>query len=74
MKLLLSCDTIKMHELEAKAQGVPLDDIIKRETLFTEDQKTVKYRNEKIDGEQSDARGQRFVRRVGNSSVRKRGW
>ena len=50
MKLLLSRDTIKMHELEAQAQGVPLDDIIKRETLFAEDQKSVKYRNEKIDG------------------------
>lgn len=50
MKLLLSADSIKMHEQEAKAQGVTLDEIVKRETLFTPDQKTVEFRNEKIDG------------------------
>ena len=32
MKLLLSDATMKMHEKEAKAQGVTLDDIVKRET------------------------------------------
>ena len=48
MKLLLSSGTIKMHEQEAKAQGVTVDDIVKRETLFTENQTTLKYRNEKI--------------------------
>ena len=51
MKLLLSAETIKMHELEAKAQSVTVDDIVKRETLFSEGQTTVKHRNEKIDGE-----------------------
>ncbi|MDQ3219361.1 MAG: hypothetical protein M3Q26_01245 [Acidobacteriota bacterium] len=51
MKLLLSAETIKMHELEAKAQSVTVDDIVKRETLFSEGQTTVKLRNEKIDGE-----------------------
>jgi hypothetical protein len=50
MKLLLSDATIKMHEKEAKAQGVNVDDIVRRETLFTESQKTVEFRNEKIDG------------------------
>jgi hypothetical protein len=50
MKLLLSNETMKMHEQEAKAQGIPVDEIVKRETLFTQDQKTVEYRNEKIDG------------------------
>lgn len=53
MKLLLSDATIKMHEKEAKAQGVNLDDIVKRETLFSENQKTVEYREEKIDGDKA---------------------
>ncbi len=51
MKLLLSKATIDMHQLEAQAQGVTLDDIVKRETLFTESQKTVKLRNEKVEGD-----------------------
>ena len=50
MKLLLSNDTIKMHEQEAKMQGVPLDDIIKRETLISPNQTAVDYRNQKIEG------------------------
>ena len=50
MKLLLSNATIRMHEQQAKAQGVTVDDIVKRETLFAENQSTVEYRNEKIDG------------------------
>lgn len=53
MKLLLSSGSIKMHEQEAKAQGVTVDDIVKRETLFSESQKTVEYRNEKIDGDKA---------------------
>lgn len=53
MKLLLSDATIKMHEREAKAQGVTVDDIVKRETLFNPDQKTVEYREEKIDGDKA---------------------
>ena len=53
MKLLLSNATIKMHEKEAKAQGLTVDDIVKRETLFSENQKSVEYRNEKIDGEKA---------------------
>ncbi len=53
MKLLLSNATIKVHEKEAKAQGVTVDDIVKRETLFSENQKSVEYRNEKIDGEKA---------------------
>ena len=50
MKLLLSAESIKMHEQEAKSQGVTIDDIVKQETLFTEGQKVVKVRDEKIDG------------------------
>lgn len=53
MKLLLSNATIKMHEQEAKAQGVTVDDIVRRETLFSENQTTVEYRNEKIDGDKA---------------------
>lgn len=53
MKLLLSQETIKMHEQEAKVQNVTLDDIVKRETLFTEDQKSVEFRNEKIEGDKA---------------------
>src|SRR5215204_5786844 len=53
MKLLLSADSIKMHEQEAKAQNVTLDDIVKRETLFSEGQKTIEFRNQKVEGEKA---------------------
>ena len=53
MKLLLSSESIKMHEQEAKAQNLILDDVVRRETLFTEGQKTVEFRNEKIEGEKA---------------------
>ncbi len=53
MKLLLSASTIKMHEKEAKSQGVTVDDIVKRETLVSENQTSVEYRNEKIDGDKA---------------------
>jgi Domain of unknown function (DUF4878) len=53
MKQLLSSESIKMHEQEAKAQSIMLDDIVKRETLFTEGQKVVEFRDEKIEGERA---------------------
>jgi hypothetical protein len=53
MKLLLSDASIKMAKQEADAQGVTLDDIVKRETLFNETQTTVEFRNEKIEGERA---------------------
>lgn len=53
MKLLLSKATIKMHEQEAKSQRVTVDEIVKRETLVNENQKTVEFRNEKIDGDKA---------------------
>lgn len=53
MKLLLSKDSIKMAEQEAKSQNVNLDEIVKRETLFNENQSTVEFRNEKIDGDKA---------------------
>ena len=53
MKLLLSRETLKLHAEEAKSQGVTVDDIVKRETLFSEHQTSVEFRNEKIDGEKA---------------------
>jgi len=53
MKLLLSDASIKMAEKEAKAQGRMLDDVIKNETLFSESQTSLKFRNEKIDGDKA---------------------
>lgn len=53
MKLLLSEATIKMNEEEAKSQGVTVDDIVKRETLFIESQRSVEYRDERIDGDKA---------------------
>lgn len=53
MKLLLSKGSLKMADDEAKAQNTTVDEIIKRETLFTETQKTVEFKNEKVDGERA---------------------
>lgn len=53
MKLLLSAETVKMMEQEAKSQGVPLDNIVERETLFPSSQKTVEFRNQSIEGEKA---------------------
>ena len=50
MKLLLSDASIKMHDQEAKAQNLNLDDVVKRQTLFSETQTSVEHRNEKIEG------------------------
>lgn len=51
MKALLSQGSIKMAQDEAKAQNISLDEVVLRETLFSPDQKTLKFRNEKIDGD-----------------------
>jgi hypothetical protein len=53
MKLLLSADTLKMLEQEAKSQNVALEEIVKRETLFPESQKVFEFRNEKIEGDKA---------------------
>lgn len=53
MRLLLSDGTIKMHEKEAVAQGVTVNDIVARETLFAENQRAVEFKDEKIDGEKA---------------------
>ncbi len=56
MKVLLSNATMKMHEQEAKALGITVDDIVKRETLFSEGQTTVEYKDEKIEGNKATLR------------------
>ncbi len=53
MKLLLSDATIKMHQRQAEAQGVTVDEVIKRETLVSESQRAVEFRNEKIMDDQA---------------------
>ena len=53
MKALLSEASVKMHEQEAKAQNVGVDEIIKRETIFGENQTSVEFRNEKIEGDRA---------------------
>ncbi|MCY7377330.1 MAG: hypothetical protein LH472_15330 [Pyrinomonadaceae bacterium] len=53
MKLLLSNGSIKMAEEEAKSRGVTLDEVVRRETLFDQTQRTVEFRNEKIDGDKA---------------------
>lgn len=53
MKMLLSEGTLKMHEQQAKEQGVTIDDIVLRETLFNPAQKTLRFRNEKIEGDKA---------------------
>ncbi len=53
MKLLLPNATLKMHEQQAKEQGVTVDDIVLRETLFNQAQSTFKFKNEKIEGDRA---------------------
>ena len=53
MKALLTAETLKMHEQEAKSMGTTVDEIIKREMIVAEGQKLVEFRNEKIDGERA---------------------
>ncbi|MGI9034819.1 MAG: hypothetical protein ACR2GD_02155, partial [Pyrinomonadaceae bacterium] len=83
MKDLLSHDSIKMAEDEARAQNVPLDEIIERENLFGGDQTAVEFRNQKIEGETAtieikDASGiwnmVRFVKEDGKWKIDKKGF
>jgi hypothetical protein len=53
MKQLLSQESLKMHEQEARAQNATVDDIVRRDTLFSEAQKTAEYRNEKVEGDKA---------------------
>ncbi|HUF03429.1 MAG TPA: hypothetical protein VMM38_04565 [Aridibacter sp.] len=51
MKLLLSEASLKLHQEEAKARGVTVDEIVQQQTLFAPDQRVFDYRNEKIEGD-----------------------
>lgn len=53
MKLLLSDGSLKMADQEAKSQGVTLDEIIQRESLFTDSQRSAEFRNLKIEDERA---------------------
>ena len=83
MKLLLSSESLKMHEQEAKAQNTTVDEIVKRETLFTENQKTAEFRNQKVEDdkatiEMKDASGIwntiHFVKEAGAWKIDKKGF
>ncbi len=53
MKLLLSQETLKMHEQEAKAQNITVDDVVKRDSLFAENQTKAEYRNQIIEDDKA---------------------
>ncbi len=53
MKMLLSEASLKIHRDQAKAQNVSLDEIVRRETLFSESQRVFGHRNEKIEGDKA---------------------
>jgi hypothetical protein len=53
MKKYLSKETLKMAENEAKAQNAALDEVIKRETLFSKEQRGLDFRNVKTDGDKA---------------------
>jgi len=83
MKVLLSAATMKMHEQQAKAQSTTVDEIVKRETLISEGQKTVEFRNEKIEGDKATLQVKNsygswetvpFVREDGEWKIDKQGY
>lgn len=83
MKLLLSAESVRMAEDEAKAQNVTLDEIVAREPLFSETQTSVKYRNvreeeDKASIEVEDTLGiwntVHFVREEGAWKIDKKGF
>lgn len=53
MKRLLSDASLKMAEQEAASQNVPIDEIVRRETLFNEAQTSLKFRNEKVEDDKA---------------------
>jgi hypothetical protein len=83
MKLLLSDATMKMNEEEARARGIPVDEVVKNETLFADHQKTVKMRNEKIEGDKATLEVENtfgtwetvpFIKEDGVWKIDKKGW
>ena len=53
MKYLLSDASLRMAQQEAASQNAPFDEVIKRETLFNEGQTSLKFKNEKIEGDKA---------------------
>jgi hypothetical protein len=53
VKRLLTEESIKMYEQEARAQGVTVDDIVGRDSLISQGQTTVEFRNETVEGERA---------------------
>lgn len=53
MKLLLSESSLKMAEQQAQQRNLTVDDIVKNESLFTDNQKDFYFRNEKVEGERA---------------------
>jgi hypothetical protein len=53
MKLLLSQASLKMAEESARAQNTTVDEIVKKEKLFGENQTTAEYRNEKTEDDKA---------------------
>ena len=51
IKSLLSKGSLKMAADEAKSLNVSPDEILQRETLFISGEKSLEYRNEKVEGE-----------------------
>ena len=53
MKKFLSAGTLQMHQQQAEQQNVPLDEIILRETMVTQDQKSLQVKNQNIEGDRA---------------------
>jgi Domain of unknown function (DUF4878) len=51
MKSLLTKASIKMAQDQAKAQNMSVDEVIQNETLFSPDQKTLEFKNIKVEGD-----------------------
>ena len=82
MKLLLSDASLKMAEQQAREQNVTVDDIVKNETLFSENQSQLQFRNQKIEGDRATIEVKNsfdswdivpFVREEGNWKIDKQG-
>lgn len=83
MKLLLSDASLKMTEQESKVQGITIDEVLQRETLFTDSQRSAEFRNLKIEDSKAtvdmkDSLGMwttiYFVKENGNWKIDKKGF
>ncbi len=82
MKLLLSDASLKMAEQQSREQNVTVDDIVKNETLFSESQSQLQFRNQKVEGDRATIEVKNsfdswdsvpFVREEGNWKIDKLG-